>query len=730
MTSRRLLPALALLAAAGSAFSSPGSYWVTPVPRDPAEAQLRASVTTAGFQGTPAAARALLAQADQQPGAPASVLARLAAGWMLVDAGFSTDAIAVLRHPDLDRSPLLDHARFALARALEGSGDRAGAAFTYAQAAEAAGQGPLRCTALLRAAEVAEQNGDAPQALPVLEKAAASCPGQRPRALARLAEMREAAGDKLGAAQALDRLDREHPASPEALAAASHLAALSALLPAPTEAERLERRLAKGAALVASNHGREAIVHLQAVIGARGAASETVELARLRLGQACIAIRRQREALAALQAIPPTSPRAAEAAFLLAGLARSEADRASAWEGVVARFPGTPWAEEALLALANSFQKDALDEQAAPHFQRLLAAFPQGRWADRSAWRVGFGAFRAGRFDEAATVFEQAVRVRPVTSFTPGFLYWAGRARLQLGQAERARQLLQETVLRFKRSYHGARAAETLRGLGLPAIGTPATTLVAPTPEADIPEPQLTRLRELLLIERVDEALEELGALPSSPAVQATVAWLEARRGRLRPAITAMKRACPDWVGAAGDELPEAVWRILYPLEFRAELERAAAAEGLDPALVAALICQESTFEAGAVSAAGARGLMQIMPTTGRLLARQTGLRYSRTALLQPATSLQMGTRYLRDMLDRFGGSAEKALAAYNAGPHRVVAWTALRPSLSAEEFVETIPFTETRNYVMIILAAREQYRRIYGLNLPAAAPSAAQVRP
>jgi soluble lytic murein transglycosylase len=191
-----------------------------------------------------------------------------------------------------------------------------------------------------------------------------------------------------------------------------------------------------------------------------------------------------------------------------------------------------------------------------------------------------------------------------------------------------------------------------------------------------------------------------------------------------------MKRAYPDWVGVAGDQLPDPVWRILYPLEFRADLERAAAAEGVDPALVAALICQESTFDPGAVSSAGARGLMQIMPATGRTLARQTGLRYSRAGLLQPATSLRMGTRYLRDMLDRFGGSAEKALAAYNAGPHRVDAWTALRPSLSTEEFVEGIPFTETRNYVMIILAAREQYRRIYGLNPPPAAPAAASVQP
>ena len=83
--------------------------------------------------------------------------------------------------------------------------------------------------------------------------------------------------------------------------------------------------------------------------------------------------------------------------------------------------------------------------------------------------------------------------------------------------------------------------------------------------------------------------------------------------------------------------------------------------------------------------------------------------------LHDPTTSLELGTRYLRQMLDRFGGRVERALAAYNAGPHRVDAWTRAGPDMPAEEFVESIPFTETRNYVMTILANREHYRRLYG---------------
>jgi soluble lytic murein transglycosylase len=254
------------------------------------------------------------------------------------------------------------------------------------------------------------------------------------------------------------------------------------------------------------------------------------------------------------------------------------------------------------------------------------------------------------------------------------------------------------------------------------ATPPPAVHATNPDPSAEVPADRLLRLRQLLLIDRLDEALEELKLQPASSATQATIAWIHWRRGRLRPAITQMKRAYPEYVGEAGDRLPEDVLRIIYPIQFRNELEAKARAAGLDPAIVAALVCQESTFDPGAVSSAGARGLMQIIPVTGRNLARALGVRFQKQALHNPEVSLQFGTRYLREMTDTFGGHIERALAAYNAGPHRVTAWTATQPDIAAEDFVETIPFTETRGYVMIILANAERYRRLY--TLTSAVPS------
>jgi soluble lytic murein transglycosylase len=243
----------------------------------------------------------------------------------------------------------------------------------------------------------------------------------------------------------------------------------------------------------------------------------------------------------------------------------------------------------------------------------------------------------------------------------------------------------------------------------------PATQTVVATP-ADLPEPTRTRVRQLLLVNRLSDAIDDLASVPASLAAKATIGWLEHRRGHLRPAIVALKRAYPWHVSEAGDQLPPEVWRMLYPLEHGEVLQLKARAQNLDPALVAGLICQESTFAADALSPAGARGLMQIMPRTGREIGRELGMRVRTTDLYEPGVSLDLGTHYLARLLERFGGRIERALAAYNAGPHRVVRWIADRPDMPADEFIESIPFSETRHYVAVVLANQAHYRRLYAL--------------
>jgi soluble lytic murein transglycosylase len=161
------------------------------------------------------------------------------------------------------------------------------------------------------------------------------------------------------------------------------------------------------------------------------------------------------------------------------------------------------------------------------------------------------------------------------------------------------------------------------------------------------------------------------------------------------------------------------VWRTLYPLPYEPALRREAAKNGFDPMLAAGLIRQESTFQADAVSPKNAVGLMQVLPQTGRLMARQLRVRYTKTSLYQPDFNLEVGMVYVAGLLRNLG-APEYALAAFNAGEDRIALWRSERNYEEIPELVESIPFTETRDYVQIVLRNAEVYRMIYGSTAPA----------
>jgi soluble lytic murein transglycosylase len=167
-------------------------------------------------------------------------------------------------------------------------------------------------------------------------------------------------------------------------------------------------------------------------------------------------------------------------------------------------------------------------------------------------------------------------------------------------------------------------------------------------------------------------------------------------------------------LAAAGHPLPRAFWEMLYPFGWRTEVFQASERLGLDPYLVAAVVREESNYYPHAVSRAGARGLMQLMPATAEPMAAVRGWRFRDGALLdEPAANIQMGTAFLAGLMKEFGDPSA-ALAAYNAGPRRVREWWKARKSDDVEAWIEQIPFDETRRYVKRVLLSWNEYRRIY----------------
>jgi soluble lytic murein transglycosylase len=176
-------------------------------------------------------------------------------------------------------------------------------------------------------------------------------------------------------------------------------------------------------------------------------------------------------------------------------------------------------------------------------------------------------------------------------------------------------------------------------------------------------------------------------------------------------AITALRQAFPEYADLPSPYLPDQLWDIFFPVRHLSIIRESAARHGLDANLILALIRQESAFQDAARSRADARGLMQILPSTGRSLAREARLpRFAVGMLYKPETNITLGTRHLASLLQRYGGSVELALAAYNAGQSRVDQWLQEFGNSDVTEFVERIPFSETRGYVKLVLTSKAHY--------------------
>jgi soluble lytic murein transglycosylase len=180
-------------------------------------------------------------------------------------------------------------------------------------------------------------------------------------------------------------------------------------------------------------------------------------------------------------------------------------------------------------------------------------------------------------------------------------------------------------------------------------------------------------------------------------------------------AIRYIKRYASSYLFLPIESAPRQFWTLAFPLPYRADLDRFSKQNGLDPFLMAALIRQESQFDPTAVSRANARGLTQIMPATGKELSRRLKIKVFTTAsLFQPSVNLELGTFYLKTLTSQVNGRTEAALAAYDAGLTRARAWLTWGDFREPAEFIETVPFSETRDYVQTVLRNADVYRRLY----------------
>ncbi|MEK6629900.1 MAG: transglycosylase SLT domain-containing protein [Acidobacteriota bacterium] len=575
----------------------------------------------------------------------------------------------------------------------------------------------------LREGEAAEALRDYTGAIAIYEDVLARTPATPSDVLLRLAHAAQLAGQPTRAVATYERILYEWPTSDEAAAAADELAN-SSREPLEAGSSRVPKELARAERLFAArwyDPARAAFATVRPYV-----AGDESELVALRLAECDHYLRRDDRAREALRPYLGSASRRAEALFFYLSATRTAGD-AEAYIGLVRRlvdqYPDSTWAEEALNNLATHFMVQNEDEQADQVFREIASRFPAGKYTPRAHWKVGWRTYRLGGASEAIDVFERAAAAFPRSDFRPSWLYWAGKAREKFGDRSGAEVRLRLLVEDYRNSYYGRLAAQWLRSHGLAVPGGPeaAARFVAPGGlAADSPGvPTAGLIRWLIAAEMNDEALDEVQyaerAYGSSPVLLATRAWLVNRKGDLRPAITLMRQAYPQFLAAGGEILPADILRIMFPRDYWPLITKYSALNGLDPYMVTALMAQESTFDARVVSGANAIGLMQVVPSTGRLYARKLGLRgYSTKKLTVPDTNVRIGTAYFADLVRQFGDEYF-ALAGYNAGDSRAVRWKAERPGLDRDEFIDDIPFPETQNYLRRVIGTAEDYRALYG---------------
>jgi soluble lytic murein transglycosylase len=450
------------------------------------------------------------------------------------------------------------------------------------------------------------------------------------------------------------------------------------------------------------------------------------QLAQLRIAQCRIQPKGSPSVIASVKTTAPDVD--AERLYALSQAyrtAKKESEMLAAIEQSAKNYPQSKWAEESLMAAGNYYWVELDRTRAATYYQRVLDQFPNGKNAFNAEWRIAWVAYLNRRPDADDRIATFLLKY-PVSANSVDALYWLGRNAEREGNPAHARSFYNKAVDRFPETYFGHAAAARLAKLG-PGEENPAELLqkIPPPPPLrpfDEPIPpavadrweRATALRMIGFDASAEQELKSAYFATASPRFLVAAAQAAFAQGHFAAGMAYGRLAVPSFDSRKIDDVPQTVWRSLYPLPYEPALRREAARNSIDPMLAAGLIRQESTFQADAVSPANAVGLMQVLPTTGKLLAKQLKLRYAKTRLFEPEYNIQLGMLYIAGLL-RATGEPEYALAAFNAGEDRIAAWRAERTYEEIPELVESIPFTETREYVQIVLRNAEVYRMIYG---------------
>ena len=396
-------------------------------------------------------------------------------------------------------------------------------------------------------------------------------------------------------------------------------------------------------------------------------------------------------------------------------------------------YPEHSQSDDALYFAADLLVREGRVDEALAQLEELVQRYPDGDYRADALFRTAWMKRKRGDLDGAVEGF---ARIEALYQANDAYeharaVYWRGRTLAQRngkGDRDRARLAWEEVARRYPGDYYGmlsrARLSESGKKVADPHPGGARAKGFHYRSGALATDRHFRAGVELLRLGMDREAVDELLAVdrkalatsPEHPGPLLLLAELLEMGGDPRASHRLLRSQGRQILREPPAGLGLRVWQMAYPPVWREEVVRYASPAGVPPDLLQALIREESALDPGVVSSAGAVGLTQLMVRTAGQTARKLSLPApSAQDLTDPRLNIRLGAAYLGDLLQRFGGSAPLALAAYNAGEGNARAWWRSRGTLPLDEFVEEIPIQETRGYVKRVLRSYAAYRMLYG---------------
>ena len=621
-----------------------------------------------------------------------------------------------------NRIPKLEQYRSLwMARALEKLGELQGAELSYRDLIMI-GEPVVADSARLYLASMLQRIGDLNEAVRIYDQQLErSGPADAAELLYEIIRIHDQAGNRDSAVSNRLRLMREHTKHRKALDAALTLK--------PRTADESYRQ-----AYVFYQHRK----HQQATKALYGfidnyPLDDRVDDAQYRLGRTYLRngqftkARRTFEKLYALHKRP-------DALYGIGGMQVSrdhDLDAIGTYERLVKNHPRHNLADDALWQAAKAAERESEFSRAKNLYSRLSSEYPQSPLRDEASWSKSFMLYCAGLYEKSLDSFQRVGATSVEPHIVDQSYFWAGKSAQQLGLKKEANKFFQRVAENFPRSYYATRAVS----MGYPgSIESDKTSVTKSRNQRSalnavatltLKATYGTEVQPLAALQRTD-FLDRLGLKSLAEQELFSIERLNSNNSEALRVI----RDCYEDIGSLDRALrlstkistkkSKGEISDLYPNYYWAQVKKAAHEAKVDPYLVLSVIRQESYFNEDAVSRAGALGLMQIMPKTGRLIARSIGLRpFDQRLLFDPAVSIRMGTRYLGEQIRAFDSgptrdsSCEISLAAYNAGPKAAQQWIERFPIDDPDIFVERIPYKETRLYVKKVLKNYTIYKAL-----------------